>query len=170
MIEAIIFTTSNLINFNIFTVEAVIISIALYALAFAELKWKIIPKAHNKFSPLGSTEESLHNRLMHLINVDKIYLSPDLTLAELAQRARTSPHNLSRFLNTRHHLNFNDFINKPRIEEAKNRLLDPEHKHKKISYLALECGFNSLSVFNPAFKKFTGTTPSQYQRHQSDRK
>jgi AraC-like DNA-binding protein len=43
-------------------------------------------------------------------------------------------------------------------------LEDPAHQHKKIATIAYETGFNSLSVFNTAFKKFTSMTPSAYRK------
>ena len=47
-------------------------------------------------------------------------------------------------------------------EEAKELLI--EEKDKTILDIAFQSGFNSKSVFNTAFKKFTTLTPSQYKK------
>jgi len=53
-----------------------------------------------------------------------------------------------------------------RIAEAKQKLLDPKESEKTILEIAYEVGFYSKSVFNTAFKKFTGITPSQFKQRQ----
>jgi AraC-like DNA-binding protein len=70
---------------------------------------------------------------------------------------------LSRIINERRNQSFNDFVNQYRIEEACRRLTDPGWKNMTILQIAYETGFYSKSVFNTAFKKFTGQTPSQYR-------
>ena len=60
-------------------------------------------------------------------------------------------------------MNFNQFLNKYRIEEAKKRLKDPEENQFVVLKIAYDVGFNSKSTFNTAFKKFTGMSPSQYR-------
>ena len=52
------------------------------------------------------------------------------------------------------------------MAEAKRRLSDPANADN-ILQVMYEAGFNSKSVFNTAFKKATGMTPTQYrlQRH-----
>ena len=39
---------------------------------------------------------------------------------------------------------------------------EPKSSKYTIASLAYDAGFNNLSTFNVAFKKFTGLTPSQY--------
>jgi AraC-like DNA-binding protein len=45
-----------------------------------------------------------------------------------------------------------------RVEKARNLLQNPD---KRISEVAFEVGFQSLSQFNRAFKKHAGMTPSE---------
>jgi len=65
-------------------------------------------------------------------------------------------------------LSFYDCINQYRIEEAKNLLNDPDRSSYKISSLAYDAGFNSISTFNEVFKKSTGLTPSQFRKQQEE--
>lgn len=59
--------------------------------------------------------------------------------------------------------NFNDFLNSYRVLHASNLLNDISYKNVKISAIAFECGFSSLSPFNRAFLLRFGMTPSQYR-------
>jgi AraC-like DNA-binding protein len=70
---------------------------------------------------------------------------------------------LSQVINDLLNYNFNDLINSYRVEEAKKMLKDEGMSNFTIASIAYECGFNTLSAFNVAFKKFTGLTPSQFR-------
>ena len=56
-----------------------------------------------------------------------------------------------------------DYINELRIKRAIEKI---EKGDMLILDIALEAGFESLSTFNRAFKKITGTTPSDYKKSQ----
>jgi len=77
-----------------------------------------------------------------------------------------TPHILSQVINEQLSSNFNDFINSYRVEEAKKMLMNPEMKNFTIASIAYDSGFNTLSAFNVAFKKFTGITPPQFRSKQ----
>jgi AraC-like DNA-binding protein len=96
---------------------------------------------------------------------NKHYLLADITLDMLAEKLDMPPKDLSMIINRHFNSNFYEFINGYRIEEAKHLLIDPKNKHKTITDIYLEVGFNSKSVFNTFFKKIVGTTPSEF-RHQ----
>ena len=106
--------------------------------------------------------DRVQTELMKLVNEKKIYLDDEMTLPLLAEELEISPHQLSQFLNERLNMNFNSFINKHRVEEAKNLLIDePERSILSISYAV---GFNSKSSFYEAFSRFSGCTPQQYRK------
>ena len=50
------------------------------------------------------------------------------------------------------------------IQEAKELLILPQNSHQKILGVAFEVGFGNKASFNHTFKKYTGQTPSQYQK------
>ena len=58
-------------------------------------------------------------------------------------------------------MTFTDYLNRLRIEKAKNLLANP---HKHISEIAFEVGFESLSQFNRSFKRITGETPTRFRK------
>ena len=57
-------------------------------------------------------------------------------------------------------LNFTDYVSRVRIEKAKNLLLNP---HLRVSEIAYEVGFQSLTHFNRVFKKIIGQSPTNYR-------
>jgi ligand-binding sensor domain-containing protein/AraC-like DNA-binding protein len=109
-------------------------------------------------------------KLMHLVEVEKVYLSPDLTLKKLSEKLMIHYNHLSQIINDKLDKSFSDFINMYRIEEAKKRLEHPKESKKTVLEIAYDTGFYSKSVFNTAFKKFTGKTPSQYKKEYSKKK
>ena len=108
--------------------------------------------------------DELTPKLTQLMDEEKIYLNPDLTLSELAKSLKIHSNHLSRIINERFGFSFNDFINSYRIKEAQHLLSDPQNRRKTITEIMYDCGFYSKSVFNTAFKKFTGFTPSEYRK------
>jgi AraC-like DNA-binding protein len=95
---------------------------------------------------------------------DKPYLDPDLTSPKLAEKLGLSVNHLSFIINHNYKMNFNEFINEFRIEEAKKRLSEPGSRDLNLITIAHEVGFNSKSTFNLFFKKKTGLTPSQFRK------
>jgi AraC-like DNA-binding protein len=57
-------------------------------------------------------------------------------------------------------LNFTEYVARVRTEKAKNLLLNP---NLRISEIAFEVGFQSLTHFNRVFKKVAGHSPTQYR-------
>lgn len=101
-------------------------------------------------------------KLLEIVENEKVFLDPNLGLPQLAQSANLSTHDLSYVINEGFGENFFQFINRYRIKEAQRLLLSPKHKHLNILGIAYESGFKSKSTFNTTFKKLTGLAPSQF--------
>jgi AraC-like DNA-binding protein len=101
-------------------------------------------------------------RVEQLILGESLYKSPELTLSILAKKLHTNPSFLSKVINNGFGINFNDFINRYRVQEVKHLLADPENANITIMSLAYDAGFNSKATFNRAFKKFTGKNPRDF--------
>jgi len=102
-------------------------------------------------------------RLKTVMDNEKIYTDSSLTLPKLAEKLSVSLHALSREINTYYNQNFTEYINAFRIEEACKMLSSDLYDKLTIEGIAYDCGFNSLSSFNAAFKKQLNLTPSQYR-------
>ncbi len=57
-------------------------------------------------------------------------------------------------------INFTDYLSRVRIERAKNLLLNP---NLRVSEIAYEVGFQSLTHFNRVFRKIAGQSPTDYR-------
>ncbi len=110
------------------------------------------------------------NQLLKIMAEEKPYLDPELSLQTLAKRMEITKEDLSQVINEQLDRNFKNFINEYRIEEAKKKLLDPKEDQFVLMKIAFDVGFNSKSVFNASFKKFTGMSPSQYRKKHQEKK
>ena len=107
--------------------------------------------------------ENLKAKLQNLMRNDKIYLEPNLTLNDLAKSIGVNSAVLSFAINKGFDKNFNDFVNEYRIGEVKKKLNGGAAENLNLLGIAFDCGFNSKATFNRAFKKFTGTSPKEFQ-------
>lgn len=115
----------------------------------------------------GLTPQELHywkTRLERLMTEQQLYLEPELTLSDLATRLKTNISIVSAVVNTAFGKNFNDYINEQRVQIFQARAKDPKLAHLTLLGIALDCGFNSKTTFNRAFKKHTGTSPTEWRR------
>ena len=116
-------------------------------------------------SGLGEEQaEQLYAQLIEFMKTKKPYLNPEINIYQLAILLNIKKHHLSQVINERTGMNFFDFINTFRVEEIKKNLTHSSMKNLTLLGIALESGFNSKATFNSAFKKFTGLTPSDFQK------
>lgn len=129
------------------------------------------PKTHQEekgkyvattFQLSESQMQEICERARSYLLSSKRYLSPDLTLAILAQEMEVSQKYLSRSINLYLKCNFFELINKMRVEEAKQQLLNLDSSGYNIDSIYTECGFKSRSTFFLVFKKITGQTPATW--------
>lgn len=113
----------------------------------------------NKELPLDS-----FNKIENIIKTNKLFLNPHLSLRKIAKKVNLSTGYISQLINKHSKLNFNDYVNTLRVEEAKKLLADNNFKNYTIHAIGLETGFNSKSSFYTAFKKHTQMTPTEYKK------
>jgi AraC-like DNA-binding protein len=109
------------------------------------------------------TETLLGELTLHMVK-EKPYLNNTLSLPQLSRQLDIPSHYLSQVINEQLNQNFFDFINRYRVDEAKQHLNNPEQAGKNILAIALDSGFNSKSAFYTAFKKHAGMTPTQFKQ------
>ena len=86
----------------------------------------------------------------------------DLSLGQVAKSVNTSTFYFCKMFKKATGVNFTDYLSRVRIEKAKNLLLNP---NLRISEIAYEVGFQSLTHFNRVFKKIVGQSPTEYRSH-----
>jgi TolB-like protein/YesN/AraC family two-component response regulator len=111
-----------------------------------------------------SQEETAHylSLLADLMQEEKAFLDPKLSLRHLAELLNIHPNKLSWLINHEIGKGFNDYVNHFRLKEFQRLALNEDYKHLTLLGLAFESGFNSKSVFNDYFKKSVGTTPKKW--------
>jgi AraC-like DNA-binding protein/ligand-binding sensor protein len=84
----------------------------------------------------------------------------DLTLTQVSRAVNTSTFYFCKMFKKTTGINFTDYLSRVRIEKSKNLLLNP---NLRISEIAFEVGFQSLTHFNRVFKKVLGQSPTEYR-------
>ena len=113
------------------------------------------------------TSEDLQGRMAQVeqyMREAKPYLNSDLTLTTLAEALDLNSYYLSQVLNEGCSENFYKLINRYRVEESKQILLNPAFSHYSILAVANQAGFSAKSTFNKTFKEHTGLAPSEFVR------
>ena len=142
-------------------VSALIVYLLQHSKGFAEIQ---VEHTISDTPVVEEPHQQLLEKLLHYMETQRPYLEPNITVERLAQRLRVSPKLLSSTINSQLHKNFFEMIGSYRLEAAKKQLADPQYRELSISEIMKNCGFNSKSVFNQAFKKSVGVTPSHYRQ------
>jgi AraC-like DNA-binding protein len=117
---------------------------------------------YKKSSLTPSFSAELKEKLVYLLESEKIYKQNDVSLDFLAEKLETTRHNTSQVINENFNLSFFELINTYRIEEALEILKNDTTKSMNIIDVAYKVGFNNKVSFNKSFKKQLSQTPSQY--------
>jgi len=117
--------------------------------------------SHSKLS--NEAKIDILNNLNALMKGEnKPFLNEKIAMVEIAKMLKVSTQQISQVINEKTNLNFNDFVNSFRIEEAKIMLLSNAYSKLTIDAIAQKSGFRSKSAFYVAFKKHTGNTPKEF--------
>ena len=103
--------------------------------------------------------------LSRLMEEDFVYREMGLAIGKLAARLEVPEYRLRQAINMGlGYRNFNDFLNRYRINEASRRLVSAEERSLPVLTIALDVGFRSLSSFNKAFKEEHAMTPTEFRK------
>lgn len=106
--------------------------------------------------------DSLFRRLLEMLEEEALFKDEQLSLAGLSRLVGSNKKYVSQAISRNANMNFSNFINYYRINEAKKMLRAGADK-VGIADVMLDCGFSHKSTFYSAFKKFTGMTPAQFR-------
>jgi AraC-like DNA-binding protein len=81
----------------------------------------------------------------------------EISLGDVARHAAISPFYLCKKFKEVTGLHFTDYVSRVRVEKARELLRNPNHR---ISEVAYQTGFQSLSHFNRCFKRIAGESPT----------
>jgi len=106
----------------------------------------------------------LFDRLNRLMDEKKVFVQPDVKISSLATELKTNTNYLSKLIHDNFHLNFNDYINRLRVEYACQLLNDDNAKNLSLQNIWHLAGFATRSTFYEAFRKHSGATPSAFRK------
>jgi AraC-like DNA-binding protein len=122
-------------------------------------------RERQKDKPPAIEDGELRKKLENLIEEKKVYRKEGLTIGELADMLNEQEYKVRRLINGELGFrNFNDLLNKYRVNEACEILNDPSQNRKTILEIAYSLGYQSIGPFNKAFKELKETTPTAYRK------
>jgi AraC-like DNA-binding protein/ligand-binding sensor protein len=88
------------------------------------------------------------------------HLTEDLSLGDVAKAVNMSRFYFCKSFRKHAGINFTDYVARLRVERAKELLLNP---NLRVSEIAYEVGFQSLTHFNRVFRRIVGKAPTAYR-------
>jgi AraC-like DNA-binding protein len=93
--------------------------------------------------------------------INKHKMEP-LSLSAVAKAAGASVFHFCKVFRKATGLKFTDYVARVRLEDARTQLLNP---NRRISEVAYDVGFQSLTQFNRMFKRVFGQSPTEFREH-----
>ena len=124
-------------------------------------------------TPASATSAPESARLMdalsRLLDVDRVYRRPRLSIRSLADELGLPEYRLRKLIHEELGFrNFNAFLHRYRLREACELLSDPDQARTPILTIALSVGYQSINTFNRAFRENFGETPSTFRARSLD--
>ncbi len=122
-----------------------------------------------EFERVGAEKKDvLKKQLVELFEVTKIYRHTDLRITTVSSSLNTNRTYVSRLINDEFGINFNEYVNIYRIQEAKQLLSSKDNMAYTMEYIAEKSGFGSVASFSRVFKEFERITPGKYRMEHQD--
>jgi AraC-like DNA-binding protein len=93
------------------------------------------------------------------------HLAEPMTLEQVAKAVNVSPFHFCKIFKRATGLTFTDFVNRARVEKAKRMLMKPDARITEVAY---DVGFQSLSHFNRSFRRIASESPTEYRGRMKD--
>ena len=130
--------------------ESVITLLTIFAEHLSMVSNQIVVREQN-------TESPVITRAKQFITDHQ---TEELSLEQVAKSVNTSKFYFCKMFKKATGINFTDYLSRVRTERAKNLLLNP---NLRVSEIAYEVGFQSLTHFNRVFKRILGRSPTDYR-------
>lgn len=113
--------------------------------------------------------EKLQNSLIDLFEKEKIYRDANLKITYVSSRLNTNRTYISKMINHEFEVTFSEFVNRYRVQEAKELIENDSKQMFSLNYISESAGFGSLSSFIRIFKDVTGKTPGHFRKHNNSK-
>jgi AraC-like DNA-binding protein len=111
----------------------------------------------------------IKEKLEKLFAEGKIYLKPNLTIVDVAVELGTNRTYVSQLINDYYKMNFSLFVNRYRVEKAKEFLMSKETGIYSLETIGEQCGFGTQNNFIRVFRIFENTTPGKFKEQHNQR-
>lgn len=157
----------------ILTIPSLLFGVMLFLLGLAGMKQDFSAEEFAREMLYGQNTDAVASiekyrkigeRIETLFAAERPYLNNDYKLSDLANSLHTNRTYVSNTINSVFGCNFADYVNRYRVERAKQLLCSekPKAQSKKNHTIYEEAGFQSESSFYRIFKEQTGMTPRQF--------
>lgn len=126
------------------------------------LQNEVKERRYKRYLLAGQNVECIMEQMTSLMEEEKLYRDEMLTLKILADRLSITSHQLSQLLNDKLNTNFNNYVNRYRIQEAERILV--EEPDRSVLTIAFQVGFNNKTSFYEAFSRFNEISPQRYRK------
>lgn len=130
--------------------EAVIRLLTIFAQHLSILSNQVLVRQENAEPPVITKAKEFIQQ----------HQTENLRLSHVAKAVNTSTFYFCKMFKKVTGINFTDYLSRVRIEKSKHLLLNP---NLRVSEIAFEVGFQSLTHFNRVFKKILGQSPTEYR-------
>ena len=130
--------------------ESVVKLLSIFAEHLSMVSNQIVLREQNTEAPVISRAKQFINE----------HQTEELSLEQVASAVHTSKFYFCKIFKKSTGINFTDYLSRVRTERAKNLLLNP---NLRVSEIAYEDGFQSLTHFNRVFKRILGRSPTEYR-------
>ena len=130
--------------------DAVLKLLAIFAEQLSEMSNQIAVQQDNAEPPMITRAKAF---------IDQNF-AEDLTLAQVAKAVNSSSFYFCKMFKRATGINFTEYVSRVRIERSKSLLLNP---NLRVSEIAYQVGFQSLTHFNRVFRKIVGESPTKYR-------
>lgn len=111
--------------------------------------------------------DSLYDKIVNIIVVQKRYRDPEYSAKKLADELDTNTRYLSAVINSRFGMNYSCLVNEYRVKDALHLLTDKRFAEKNIEDISSMVGFANRQSFYAAFYRVMGITPKEYRKNHS---
>lgn len=109
--------------------------------------------------------DALKKEIYDVIVKRKKYLDHTYTAKQLASDIKTNTRYISAVVNVKFGMNYSNFVNKYRVEDAMRVLANKEFRNLTMDEVSMMVGFANRQSFYSAFYRVKRTTPRKYREH-----
>jgi len=130
-----------------------------------EMRARLIRMTDRVLSDTKSEQVQIHTREISKVELIAMYIAQNYTrpikTADIGREAGLHPDYANVVFKKSFGMTLNEYVIQERISHAQRKLVSTD---KSITDILYECGFNSISSFNTAFRRINSCTPREFRK------